>query len=69
MRIPGGDLMPARHRRYGGGYGRRRRRNRQVIAALLLVGAAVGGAEYLRQDDAQAPGRVAASPSCGPASP
>ncbi len=69
MRIPGGDLMPARHRRYGGGYGRRRRRNRRVIAAVLLVGLGVAGAWYLRQDDSRAPSRVSAEPTCSPVTP
>lgn len=44
MRIPSGDLVPARRRRYDGGYGRRRRRrNRRFAllgALLLLVGLA-----------------------------
>ncbi len=67
MRIPGGDLMPARHRRYGGSYGRRRRRNRRVIAVVLLLGLGGAGAWYLRKDDSQVPSRLTAKPTCTPA--
>lgn len=59
MRIPGGDLAPARRRRYGGSYGRRRRRRnvRLGLAALLVL--AGGAAAYaLREDDRQVPRRL-----------
>ncbi|MCW2674142.1 MAG: cell envelope-related transcriptional attenuator [Frankiales bacterium] len=67
MRIPGGDLVPARHRRYGGGYGRRRRRNRRVLAVIVLLGLAVAAAGwYLRRDDTGTPTTVGTLPSCAP---
>ena len=67
MRIPGGDLMPARHRRYGGGYGRRRRRNRLVVGVVLLLGLGAGGAWYLNQDQGTATETaVSALPTCTP---
>ncbi len=66
MRIPGGDLMPARHRRYGGGYGRRRRRNRRVIAVVLLVGLAGAAWWYYGQDDSATPTSVSTLPTCAP---
>jgi hypothetical protein len=65
VRIPGGDLAPARRRRYGGSYGRRRRRRnlRLALAALLLIVA--GGAAYLlKQDDTAVPSRLSATPTC-----
>ncbi|MDX6219216.1 MAG: LytR cell envelope-related transcriptional attenuator [Frankiales bacterium] len=64
MRIPGGDLVPARHRRYGGGYGRRRRRNRLVLAVIVLLGLAAGGGWYLRRDNPSTPTTVTTLPSC-----
>ncbi|MFN2539431.1 MAG: LytR C-terminal domain-containing protein [Mycobacteriales bacterium] len=67
MRIPGGDLVPARHRRYGGSYGRRRRRRgRRVLALLLLIGLGAAGAWYLRKDDAATTATVSTSPTCEP---
>ena len=68
MRIPGGDLVPARHRRYGGSYGRRRRRrNRRFLALVVLVlGAAAAAGWYLREDDPAATSAVSALPSCTP---
>lgn len=60
MRIPGGDLAPARRRRYGGSYGRRRRRrNLRLAAGLVLVLAGAGAAYVLRQDDTAVPDRLA----------
>ena len=68
MRIPGGDLVPARRRRrYGGSYGRRRRRNRRlVLVGVLLVALGAAAAWYLRQDDSRVPARLQAVPSCSP---
>jgi hypothetical protein len=56
VRIPDGDLAPARRRRYGGSYGRRRRRrNRRIALALLLVAIAAGAAYQLRKADNAVP--------------
>lgn len=70
MRIPSGDLAPARRRRRGGGgYGQRRRRTRFGLLLLVVLLAAGGGAAYLLQrDDTGAVARrtVAASPSSTP---
>ena len=68
MRIPGGDLMPARRRRrYGGSYGRRRSRNRRVLVlGVVLVAVGAAAAWYLRQDDSAVPSRLAAAPTCAP---
>lgn len=70
MRIPDGDLAPARRRRYGGSYGRRRRRRNLRLGlglGLLLV---AGGAAYLlRQDDSTVPTRLATTPSCASKAP
>jgi len=54
MRIPDGDLVPARRRAYGGGYARRRRplRRLALVVLLLLVAAAV--AWFVRRDEAPA---------------
>lgn len=63
MRIPSGDLAPARRRkRYGGSYGRARRRTGRVVLALVLL--AGGGAVLyaLQRDDRGAPARVALPP-------
>lgn len=73
MRIPSGDLSPARHRRYGGSYGRRRRRTlRGVLVLILLLVIAGAGTYLLRNNDATAPahrqvaGPAGVSPtSCG----
>lgn len=58
MRIPSGDLAPARRRRYGGSYGQRRRR---LLLGVLLAGvliAVVAGAAYvLQRDDSGAAAR------------
>lgn len=68
MRIPNGDLAPARRRGYAGSYGRRRsRRNRRnALLAVLLI--AVGGAGYyaLQRDDARVPTRLAQRPAACP---
>lgn len=54
MRIPSGDLAPARRR------GRRRRRRAlPVVVAIAAVAAIGGGAYALRRDDASAPQRLA----------
>lgn len=67
MRIPGGDLVPARHRRYGGSYGRRRRRrNRWLIALGLLLAAAGIGAWYVQKDEGATPASVSTLPTCAP---
>jgi hypothetical protein len=67
VRIPGGDLAPARRRRYGGGYGRRRRRrNLRLALAVLLVAAGAGAAYALRQDDGTVPQRLASTPCPSP---
>jgi hypothetical protein len=59
VRIPGGDLAPARRRHYGGSYGRRRhRRNVRLGAALLLVVVGAGAVYALRRDDTRAPERL-----------
>jgi hypothetical protein len=58
MRIPSGDLAPARkHRRYG-----RRRSPVPVVVAVLLVVAVAAGAYLLRREDSNA-GTVTARPS------
>ncbi len=60
MRIPDGDLAPARRRQFGGSYRRRRRRNqRRALSGVLLLLAVGGGAYLLQRDDAGAPARVA----------
>lgn len=64
MRIPAGDLAPARRRRYGGSYGRRRRRAGRVLLALVAVGLAGGGAYLLQRDDSKVPARIAALRPC-----
>ena len=56
MRIPDGDLAPARRRRYGGSYGRRRRRrNVRIAFGLLLVVAGAVAAYLVQQHDTKAP--------------
>lgn len=67
MRIPSGDLSPARHRRYGGSYGRRRRRSvRGVLALVVLLVVGVGAYYALHRNDTTSAGRrdvrAAASP-------
>ncbi len=64
MRIPNGDLAPARRRGSYGSYGRRRsRRNRRVGLLVLLAFGAGGSAYYaLQRDDAGAPARLAQRP-------
>jgi hypothetical protein len=49
VQIPGGDLAPARRRRYGGSYGRRRRRRTYGLTVLAIV--AVSGAAYYATRD------------------
>ena len=63
MRIPSGDLAPARRRkRYGGSYGRSKRRTGRVLLALVLL--AGGGALVyaLQRDDRGVPARVSLPP-------
>ena len=69
MQIPGGDLAPARRRRYGGGYGRRRRmRHVRLIAAVLVVAAlGVAGVVWDRNREPDAAPREVVS-SCPSAS-
>lgn len=50
MQIPGGDLAPARRRRYGGGYGRRRRRRYLWLGLVAIALLAAGSAYALRTD-------------------
>jgi hypothetical protein len=52
VRIPDGDLMPARRHRYTGGYGGRRRRGlRRGALLLVVVVVAAAAAWFLRRDD------------------
>ena len=70
VKIPNGDLAPARRRRYGGSYGRRRhRRNMRLGLGLGLLLVVVGSAYLLRHDDAMVPTRIAATPHCASPSP
>ena len=62
MRIPAGDLAPARRRRYGGTYGRRR--TGRALLALVAVGLAGGGAYLLQRDDGKVPSRLTAVRPC-----
>lgn len=64
MRIPAGDLAPARRRRYGGTYGRRRRRTGRALLALVAVGLASGSAYLLQRDDSAVPSRITAARPC-----
>ena len=64
MRIPAGDLAPARRRRYGGTYGRRRRRTGRALLALVAVGLASGSAYLLQRDDSAVPSRITAARHC-----
>lgn len=67
MRIPGGDLAPARRRRHGDSYGRRRkRRGLRVTLVVLLLAAAGGGAYLLQRDDSLVPQRLATPPKTCP---
>ena len=74
MRIPSGDLAPARRRkRYGGSYGRSKRRTGRVLLALVVLVGGGGAAYALQRDDQGAPARVTlapcpAAPAAGPAS-
>jgi hypothetical protein len=62
VRIPSGDLAPARkHRRHGSSF-RRRRRRWPVLLAVLAVVAVAAGSYWLRRDD-NTPGALSAS-SC-----
>lgn len=65
MRIPAGDLAPARRRRYGGTYGRRRRRTGRALLALVALGLAGGSAYLLQRDDSAVPSRITAARPCG----
>lgn len=67
MRIPGGDLAPARRRRYGGSYGRRRhRRNLRLGVGLLLILVGAGAGYALYRDDMSAPQRLTTAPTTAP---
>lgn len=68
VRIPGGDLVPARRRRrYGGSYGKRRNRNRRfIVVGVVLVLLAAAAAWCLRKDDSGVPDRLAVEPTCSP---
>jgi len=74
MRIPSGDLVPARRRRYDGGYGRRRRHRRLVrrgriaLVVAVLLGLALG-AFWLTREEARpaAASCVEPSPATSPA--
>ncbi len=67
MRIPGGDLAPARRRGHGGSYGRRRRRRGlRATLVVLLLAAGGGGAYLLQRDDSLVPQRLAAPPTTCP---
>ncbi|HUR52420.1 MAG TPA: LytR C-terminal domain-containing protein [Mycobacteriales bacterium] len=72
MRIPDGDLVPARRHRYRGGYGRSRLVHRRRLLGLVLVLLlAAAAAWYLTRDDgspvasagSRCPVRASASPS------
>ena len=64
MRIPSGDLAPARKRRRG--YSARRRRSPlPYLLVLLLLAGAAGGAYLLRREDRGA-GAVTAKARCTP---
>lgn len=69
MRIPNGDLAPARRRGYS--YGRRRSRRNRRVGLLVVLLLAAGGAGYyaLQRDDAAAPTRLAQRPVCPSATP
>jgi hypothetical protein len=62
VRIPNGDLAPARRRGYS--YGRRRSRRNRRVGLLVVLLLAAGGAGYyaLQRDDANAPSRLAQRP-------
>jgi hypothetical protein len=67
VRIPSGDLAPARRGRRRGysasRYGRRRSRALPVLLAVACVAAVGGGAWALRRDDGAAPDRLSSSPT------
>lgn len=62
MRIPSGDLAPARRRRRRHPYGRRRRTGPLLLALVLL--AAVGGGAFLLQRDDEPGGASLAQAGC-----
>src|SRR5437867_1243664 len=68
VRIPDGDLVPARKHRYGGGYGRRRRSHRSrllvAVVAVLLVGTA--GAWFLNRQSPSTPQTLSSCPTPRP---
>lgn len=59
MQIPGGDLAPARRRRYGGSYGRRRRLRTALLVLLALAVAAAAVGFVLTRDPAPPPAKTA----------
>jgi hypothetical protein len=68
MRIPDGDLVPARRRPYRGGYGSRRFRRRslrRIALVLVLLLAAAAAAWFVRRDDTPTPRASACSASIG----
>jgi hypothetical protein len=68
MRIPSGDLAPARrHRRHGSSF-RRRRRRWPVVLAVVAVVAVAAGSYWLRRDNSTAGTLAGASPCPSPAS-
>ena len=63
MRIPSGDLAPARRRkRYGGSYGKSRRRTGRVLLAMVVLAGGGVAAWALQRDDRGAPARLALAP-------
>jgi hypothetical protein len=67
VRIPDGDLMPARRHKYRGSYGRSRRRNRGMAMVLVVLVVAGATAWYLsRGDDSPATQTLAPCPTPSP---
>ncbi|MCU1590690.1 MAG: hypothetical protein JWP11_1946 [Frankiales bacterium] len=61
MRIPSGDLAPARRHRHGSSFRRRRSRWPVVLVVLVVVAIAVGS-YLIRKDDTHAAATAAATP-------